>query len=124
MFDPRPKKRIRAREAREQLLHSVGDDLGAVAIRSGSLASPMSNSFFRSPINSKGLLHYYDTSTAHVNATSRYRNDFEEVEWLGEGGFGQVVKARHRIEVCQERHMQLQPDFIPDAVMMTDLKYP
>jgi hypothetical protein len=48
---------------------------------------------------------------------SRYRNDFEEVEWLvssrslsvkrhveliypqGEGGFGQVVKARHRIEV-------------------------
>lgn len=29
---------------------------------------------------------------------SRYRNDFEEVEFLGQGGFGEVLKARNKID--------------------------
>ncbi|KAJ1822428.1 eukaryotic translation initiation factor 2-alpha kinase, partial [Coemansia sp. RSA 2599] len=31
-------------------------------------------------------------------SASRYRNDFEEIEFLGKGGFGSVVKARNRID--------------------------
>ncbi|KAJ2709509.1 eukaryotic translation initiation factor 2-alpha kinase, partial [Coemansia spiralis] len=31
-------------------------------------------------------------------STSRYRTDFEEVGFLGKGGFGSVVKARNRID--------------------------
>ena len=29
---------------------------------------------------------------------SRYRNDFEEISFLGEGGFGQVLKVRNRLD--------------------------
>ncbi|KAJ2609836.1 eukaryotic translation initiation factor 2-alpha kinase [Coemansia sp. RSA 1365] len=31
-------------------------------------------------------------------SASRYRTDFEEIEFLGKGGFGSVVKARNRID--------------------------
>ncbi|KAJ1869235.1 eukaryotic translation initiation factor 2-alpha kinase [Coemansia sp. RSA 990] len=31
-------------------------------------------------------------------STSRYHTDFEEIEFLGKGGFGSVVKARNRID--------------------------
>ena len=34
----------------------------------------------------------------HVNQTSRYVNDFEEIEEIGRGGFGVVCKARHRLD--------------------------
>ena len=33
----------------------------------------------------------------HVERTSRYANDFEQLEELGRGGFGIVCKARHRL---------------------------
>jgi hypothetical protein len=87
MLDPRPKKRIRAEEASHKLFDSASDNLGAVAIRSTSLASPASHSFFRSPVNSRGFSHYYDSTASQAPVASRYRNDFEEVEWL--------VSSRH-----------------------------
>ncbi|KAJ9116453.1 hypothetical protein QFC22_004895 [Naganishia vaughanmartiniae] len=54
----------------------------------------------RSPVAAKSLTEYYNEARSlHSNASkSRYKDDFEEVEFLGEGGYGQVVKARHKLE--------------------------
>lgn len=32
------------------------------------------------------------------NLYSRYKSDFEEIEFLGRGGFGEVVKARNKLD--------------------------
>ena len=39
-----------------------------------------------------------DTCIDHVNKTSRYATDFEELEEIGRGGFGIVCKAQHRLD--------------------------
>lgn len=48
-----------------------------------------------------GKGHWLDNA-ANATATkvilSRYQTDFEELEFLGRGGYGQVVKARNRID--------------------------
>lgn len=39
-----------------------------------------------------------DSSPAPIISTSRYKTDFEEIEFLGKGGFGEVIKARNRLD--------------------------
>ncbi|KAI9476503.1 MAG: kinase-like domain-containing protein, partial [Benjaminiella poitrasii] len=38
------------------------------------------------------------SNAATVISTSRYKADFEEIEFLGKGGFGEVIKARNRLD--------------------------
>ncbi|KAI9264773.1 kinase-like domain-containing protein [Sporodiniella umbellata] len=54
-----------------------------------------------------GTSHYPSTRNVATVSTdlvssnvkeSRYRTDFEEIEFLGKGGFGEVVKARNRLD--------------------------
>jgi hypothetical protein len=81
MLSNQPKKRLSAREATLSLSRQAIDGLGAVSFRTGSGPSPSTISFFRSPVTAKSLSQLYNSSLPSA-APSRYRNDFEEVEWL------------------------------------------
>ncbi|RUS18015.1 hypothetical protein BC937DRAFT_89230 [Endogone sp. FLAS-F59071] len=68
-------------------------------------ASVNSTSGFGSPLQTQG--NYVGTTTAGVGfsktltspaVVSRYKADFEEIEFLGKGGFGEVVKAKNKLD--------------------------
>lgn len=69
-------------------------------------ASVNSTSGFESPLQTQGS--YAGTTTAGIGfgsqtltssaVVSRYKADFEEIEFLGKGGFGEVVKAKNKLD--------------------------
>ncbi|EGW10169.1 Interferon-induced, double-stranded RNA-activated protein kinase [Cricetulus griseus] len=40
----------------------------------------------------------YEQCTSNTQSPQRFNNDFEDIEEIGSGGFGQVFKAKHRID--------------------------
>lgn len=49
-------------------------------------------------IATSSMTHPRRNSVPNPPSTSRYLNDFEEIGRLGRGGYGEVVKARHKLE--------------------------
>ncbi|KAI9307588.1 hypothetical protein BJ944DRAFT_254924 [Cunninghamella echinulata] len=41
---------------------------------------------------------FQPNTSSQLGSISRYRTDFEEIEYLGKGGFGEVVKSRNRLD--------------------------
>lgn len=62
-----------------------------------SASSSIHQSLGTSPVFGQGFSSYIPAFPVRPEA-SRYRTDFEEVEFLGKGGFGEVVKARNKLD--------------------------
>jgi serine/threonine protein kinase len=79
--------------------HQVAPDLSIVERRSHpSLVADAGDSLFASSPDTAAIPHGLLEQEARPKSYSRYRNDFEELEDLGAGGFGAVVKARNRLD--------------------------
>lgn len=101
-FDPSPKKRYSVLELLTSKFirdHDTGPAMSVISPTS----TPDPRIFHLRKISTSGHRHRSTTSSGQFSvsqrlALSRYETDFSEVQILGRGAYGEVVKARHRLE--------------------------
>lgn len=90
---------------REPTLTSSSDQTATQTQTQALVPSPLEPSM-APPTRQQQHAHRLSTTSpqlapSHITqsaGTSRYRADFEEIEFLGKGGFGEVIKARNRLD--------------------------
>ncbi|ODV89249.1 hypothetical protein CANCADRAFT_16753, partial [Tortispora caseinolytica NRRL Y-17796] len=106
IFKPEPKKRPTAFELLPLpfLRNDIADDDSLIMTKPTSRGGSVSGSSTK--LHQAGHQHnnnsygHLDSRSSRMNTSnfSRYATDFEEIESLGKGAYGEVVKARNRLD--------------------------
>ncbi|ORZ07124.1 kinase-like domain-containing protein [Absidia repens] len=73
----------------------VGYEQPSLAPERGLVYSPTNH---RPSVPNIGVIGSGSGGIGGLGGISRYKTDFEEIEFLGKGGFGEVVKSRNRLD--------------------------
>ncbi|KAI1754479.1 serine/threonine-protein kinase gcn2 [Xylaria castorea] len=121
-----PKKRPRASELSSSEFLATD---APVVVEESPPALPRSHSL--SSIPQVLPLRLRRDSTAHFSASSRYREDFVEEGRLGKGGFGEVVKARKKldgqiyaIKKITQRSQSSLTEILKEVRLLSQLSHP
>jgi translation initiation factor 2-alpha kinase 4 len=96
-------------------------------------SEPDQSTFLQSPYTSVGSRRHRHSNTHYAPAglqVSRYKTDWEETSRLGKGGYGEVVKARNRMDLATYAIKKIrQPEallskVIPEIMMLSRVNHP
>ncbi|KAL0075948.1 kinase-like domain-containing protein [Phycomyces blakesleeanus] len=82
----------------ESVVSISGNEAPVMDIRPMSFEPSVAVHEDRSYFEPQHTIPVIQPPVAHGNGSSRYKSDFEEMEYLGKGGFGEVIKAKNKLD--------------------------
>ena len=77
---------------------SLGDYISSLIASGAATATPAMKQMLQMLRSGRGAHHVPTQADAAKLRSNRYLQDFEELEMIGRGGFGEVVKVRNRVD--------------------------